>query len=91
MRGQLTGSFGSFRPAIYSMPCGNTSGGTTWLQTKVFFQALGRNFVDEFKPGGCVSAFAEGVDKADFLGAIPPGQPIIEDAIKGTAATVAAN
>ena len=70
---------------------GNTSGSTTWLQTKVFFQALGRNFIDEFKPGGCVAAFAEGADKADFLGAIPPGQPIIEDAIKGTAATVAAN
>ena len=70
---------------------GNSSGSTTWLQTKVFFQALGRNFVDEFKPGGCVAAFAEGADKADFLGAIPPGQPIIEDAIKGTAATVAAN
>jgi RHS repeat-associated protein len=71
---------------------GNSSGSNIkWLQTKVFFQALGRNFVDEFKPGGCVAAFAEGADKADFLGAIPPGQPFIEDAIKGTAATVAAN
>jgi RHS repeat-associated protein len=70
---------------------GGGGGGTTWLQTKVFFQALGRNFIDEFKPGGCVAAFTEGADKADFLGAIPPGQPIIEDAIKGTAATVAAN
>jgi hypothetical protein len=70
---------------------GNRSGSTTWLQTKVFFQALGRNFLDEFKPDGCVAAFAEGADKADFLVAIPPGQPIIEDAIKGTAATVATN
>jgi hypothetical protein len=71
---------------------GNSSWtGTKWLQTKVFFQALGRNFVDEFKPGGCVAAFAEGVEKADVLGAIPPSQPIIEDAITGTAATLAAN
>jgi hypothetical protein len=35
----------------------NSNGSTAWLQTKVFFQALGRNFVDEFKEGGCANTF----------------------------------
>ena len=30
-----------------------------FLQATVFFQALGRNFVNEFKEGGCVAAFIE--------------------------------
>jgi hypothetical protein len=60
---------------------GKSSGSTTWLQTKVFFQALGRNFIDEFKEGGCVNvfgqAFSEGgsshILNALKLPDLPPG------------------
>ena len=38
---------------------GRKGDSTTWLQTKVFFQALGSNFVNEFKEGGCVAVFQE--------------------------------
>jgi RHS repeat-associated protein len=36
---------------------GRNQGSTSWLVTKVFFQAMGRNFVDEFQEGGCVNTF----------------------------------
>jgi RHS repeat-associated protein len=65
---------------------GNTSGSMTWLQTKVFLQALGRNFVDEFKPGGCVNAFGKAT--ADALN---PFSPSLSSAGEGTAVVLAAS
>lgn len=58
---------------------------TTWLQTKVFFQALGRNFVDEFKPGGCVNVFGNATSDA-----LNPFSPSLSSAGEGTAAVLAA-
>ena len=55
------------------MSGGNTSGSTTWLQTKVFFQALGRNFVNEFKPNGCFAQFANEFATGQADSASPPG------------------
>lgn len=63
---------------------GNSSGSTTWLQTKVFFQALGRNFIDEFKEGGCVNAFAQAFNEGGSSHLIPdlPAGSGVDDAIR---------
>jgi hypothetical protein len=67
-----------------AISCGNTSGSTTWLQTKVFLQALGRNFIDEFKEGGCVNVFAQGFTEGGSSHLIPdlPAGSGVDDAIR---------
>jgi hypothetical protein len=81
----LTSVTAASRP-LSGRPCGNSSGSTTWLQTKVFFQALGRNFVDEFKQGGCVNVFGKAT--ADALN---PFSPSLSSAGEATAAVLAAS
>lgn len=72
--------------SLLDLTGGNSSGSTTWLQTKVFFQALGRNFIDEFKPGGCVNAFGKAT-----VNALNPFSPSLSSAGEGTAAVLAAS
>jgi hypothetical protein len=73
---------------VLANPCGggsgNGSGNIIWLQTKLFFQALGRNFVDEFKDGGCVNTFLNGLSEggsSHLIPDLPPGSGI-DDAIR---------
>ena len=67
-----------------------TSFDTLVLQTEVFFQAVGRNFNNELNEGGCVAAALKGAEKVDILGFIPSGGSPIENQLKATSATIAA-
>lgn len=61
----------------------------TWLlQTKVFLSALGNNFVDEFKQGGCVNTFLNAASEGGILPDSPPGAGP-DDAIRQGGAAVA--
>jgi RHS repeat-associated protein len=44
-----------------------------YLQAKVFLTGLGRNFVNEFKEGGCVRTFFDAVSDGGILPDAPPG------------------
>jgi RHS repeat-associated protein len=70
---------------------GNSSSAWTFTRTFVSNFVSPHFYKQELAEGGCLAEFGKGVESADVLGFIPPGQPIVEDAIKGTAATVAAN
>ena len=49
-------------------------------------------YKEELGEGGCLAAFGEGFDEADILAPVLNGSPgFAETAIKGTAATYAAN
>jgi RHS repeat-associated protein len=70
-----------------------TGWSTFTLQTKVFFQALGRNFKDEFKDGGCVAVFLGSVAGDAKNGGSPVGPQAEEVATQygqGAAYTYAA-
>ena len=73
-----------------------SSGDSSWAWT--FTKNFVSNFFSpsfykqELQQGGCLNTFLEGVDQADVLGPVLNGSPgFAETAIKGTAATVAAN
>ena len=71
---------------------GNSS--WAWTFTKTFFSNLvsKKFYKEELGEGGCLAAFGEGFDKADILAPVLNGSPgFAETAIKGTAATYAAN
>lgn len=67
-----------------------TSFDTFVLQTETFFQAVGRNFNDELNKGGCVDAALKGAEEVDKLGFIPSGGTPVENQLKATSATIAA-
>lgn len=50
-------------------------------QAKVFLGALGRNFVDEFKNGGCVAFFGDSL-AAGAMGGPSPAGPQSEDVVR---------
>jgi hypothetical protein len=60
---------------------------------KGFFQALGRNFVDEFKEGGCVNVFGHAFSEGGLSHIIPdlPAGSGVDDAFRtaGQAAATA--
>ncbi|MFY9585351.1 MAG: hypothetical protein WAR21_12765 [Candidatus Acidiferrales bacterium] len=65
--------------------------GFDWLVAGVYFEGLGRNFVDEFKEGGCVNEFNKAVDAADILAPLSAAPNIIEDTLKSAASGAAFN
>ncbi len=54
------------------------------LQANVFFQALGRNFVNEFEEGGCVNVFGQAFSEGGSSHIIPelPAGSGVDDAIR---------
>jgi hypothetical protein len=65
-------------------------GGTMMLQGRVFASTVAQNFVNEFRQGGCVNTFFEGVDQADILGPLLNGSPnIVETNVNAAANSVA--
>jgi hypothetical protein len=61
---------------------------TLFLQGKVFLQALGRNFVAEFKKGGCVNLWSHSLAGDAKSGPSPVG-PQTEDAVRAAGSDAA--
>ena len=58
--------------------------GFDWLVARVYFEGLGRNFVDEFKQGGCVNVFGQAFNEGGSSHLIPdlPAGHGVDDAIR---------
>ncbi|MGB2668144.1 MAG: hypothetical protein WAK48_29400 [Candidatus Acidiferrum sp.] len=79
-------------PPAISAVGGNSSWAWTFTKTFVSNLVSPTFYKQELGEGGCLNTFLEGVDQADVLGPVLNGSPgFAETAIKGTAATYAAN